>query len=194
MSVCSVRAKTIGFPPFEHNRRRAHASITTMAPPPFKSLEELLGSPDVGAEDKSRAYKCWNRRKMVSFMVQGAAPEPLTSGDDVTVIGLGHNRSLNECTGVLGGFEDGRWSIPSLNARVKPTNLVKQQWLFAGEYNTTVVYRNATFTVQVNDDKSIRFLQHNGVAAGVREVRVLSTSMWEEGYNAEHPELSDLSA
>lgn len=163
-----------------------------MPPPPLKTLEALLASPDVSAEDKHRAYKCWNRRRIVDFMTFGPEPEPLEPGDEVTIVGLMNNRSLNNCTGVIQAFNEGRWEIPSLSARVRPDNLVKNQWKFAGDYNSSVVVNGVLFTIQINNDKSVRFLDHNGSPKSVKEIRIGTINSWDEGYNEANPELSDL--
>ena len=117
-----------------HVRRRALG-------PNFNTLEELLASSEVSDKDKHRAYKCWKRREMVAFRVMkgyGEQPEPLSSGDEVVLVGLGHNNSLNGEAGVLGAYdpESERWEIP---ARVKEQNLVKKQWIKAARYNCSTV-------------------------------------------------------
>lgn len=168
-----------------------------MSRPQFKTLEELLASPDVDPDNKRRAYSCWNRRRSVNFakgVHLGEEPEPLCEGDEVTVVGLMTNKSLNNCTGVLGSFVDGRWEIPALSARVKPFNLVKKQWLYAGRYNSSIVFHGIVFTVQINDDKSLRFLDKGSPAHKMKMLRLNTPWSWDDGYNEAQPELSDLSA
>lgn len=165
--------------------------------PPFRTLEELLASSEVDDDDKQRAYKCWKRREMCGFLLTtGEVPEPLATGDEVVVVGLGQNKSLNGENGVLGAYdaEAGRWEVPALGARIKPQNVAKQQWLKAAQHNTSIAYRGVLYTMHISNDRMVRCLQPNGAARGTKVLRMGISDAWLLGYNFAQPHLSDFDA
>jgi hypothetical protein len=167
--------------------------------PPFRTLEELLASTEVDADDKQRAYKCWKRREMCGFACTssyGEEPEPLATGDEVVVAGLEYNKSLNGETGVLGSYDadSGRWEVPALGARIKSQNLIKRQWFRAAHYNTGIVYRGVMYTMHIGNDRTVRCLQPNGPSRGSKVLRMNTADEWLLGYNFSQPHLSDFDA
>jgi len=168
--------------------------------PNFNTLEELLASSEVSDNDKQRAYKCWKRRQMVAFRVisgNGEQPEPLSSGDEVVLVGLGHNKSLNGEAGVLGAYdpESERWEIPAHSARVKEQNLVKKQWMKAARYNCSIFYHGSIFLMHIGDDRMVRCLSANGgEPPNTCSICIQMSNHWLHGYNFDAPERSDFDA
>ena len=168
--------------------------------PPFCTLEELLASNDVNDDDKQRAYKCWKRREMCGFLDwetgHGEKLIPLARGDEVTVVGLVHNKSLNGETGVLGAYdsEADRWQVPALGAKIKSQNVFKQQWLRAARYNTCIEFRGVLYTMHIGNDRTVRCLQPNGAPPHTKVFRMNTMDAALLGYNFSQPHLSDFDA
>ena len=163
-----------------------------MAPEVGRTLKELLASKHVDVEDKARAFMCF--KKLTS--VYDDAPNPLGVGDKVTVVGLKNNKSLNGCTAILGPFDTSlnRWNVPSLDARIRPINLIKEEWKFDRVFNTSVLHNKQTYMYRIEPDMTVRCLTPNGLGGSM----VLCKFPWNDGfmtgYNREAPEMSDFDA
>lgn len=154
------------------------------------SLRELLASPRVDLQDKARAFKCFKRMD-----TSGRVSEfPLCKGDLVTVSGLQRNRSLNGETGTLGEFENGRWQVPSLGARVLPVNLIKAEWKLDRHFTTSVLYEGTTYLVRIEPDQTVRVITPNGIGGKMLIATFPWDDMWMEGFNKDDPASSDLFA
>ena len=118
------------------------------------TLRELLASPLVDVEDKARAFKCF--KKIDAGCCESEFP--LRKGDTVTIAGLKKARSLNGETGILGEFEDGRWQVPSLGAKVLPINLLKDEWKRDPRFTTSVSHGGTTYLVRIDPDQTVRVI------------------------------------
>ena len=152
------------------------------------TLRELLASPLVDITDKARAFKCFKR---IDTSLR-ESELPLRTGDLVTITGLKANKSLNGETGLIGEFEHGRWQVPSLSAKVKPINLIKDEWKFDRTFNTSVWHGGTTYIVRIEPDQTVRVITPNGTAGRMICATFSWDDWWMEGFNREDPAASDL--
>lgn len=151
------------------------------------TLYSLLGSPNVNIEDKARAYKCFKRMQSTGITSNMC----LRTGDRVTITGLKINKSLNGESGVLGSFENGRWQVPALAVKVRPENLIKQEWKLDSQFNTSVSYGGLTYIVRIEPDKTVRCITHLHNVTMV-QAKFPWDDVWMQGFNRKLPEESDI--
>lgn len=152
------------------------------------TLCSLLASPIVGIEDKARAFKCFKRMQSTGIKSNMC----LRTNDRVTITGLNMKKSLNGKSGLLGSFENGRWQVPALAAKVRPENLLKEGWELDSQFNTSVSYGGLTYIVRIEPDQTVRCITHLDNVTMV-QAKFPWDDVWMEGFNRDVPEESDLS-
>ena len=152
------------------------------------TLHDILASPIISIEDKARAFKCFKR----IHAVDNKSHMPLQTGDVVTISGLKTNKSLNGESGVLAGFETGRWAVPSLAALVRPANLIKDEWKMDRNFNTSVSHGGSTYILRIEHDQTVRCITPKGMSGSMVRCKFPWGDIWMEGFNHDAPEKSEL--
>jgi hypothetical protein len=152
------------------------------------TLHDILASHIISIEEKARAFKCF--KQIIAFDIKSKMS--LQAGDVVTISGLKMKKSLNGQSGVLTGFKNGRWAVPSLAAWVRPVNIIKDEWKMDREFNTFVSHEGKTYILRIEHDQTVRCITPKGISGHLVRVKFPWDDIWMEGFNHNAPEISEL--
>lgn len=152
------------------------------------TLHDILASHIISIEEKARAFKCF--KQIHAF--DNKSKMPLQTGDVVTISGLKIKKTLNGKSGVLTGFKNGRWAVPSLSAWVRPVNLIKDGWKMDRDFNTFVSHGGNTYILRIEHDQTVRCITPKGISGFLVLSKFPWDDIWMEGFNHDAPENSEL--
>ena len=152
------------------------------------TLHDLLASPLISIKDKASAFNCF--KKIHEF--DKKSKMSLQTGDVVIINGLKIKKSLNGQSGVLTGLKKGRWAIPSLGVWVRPVNLIKDEWKWDRDFNTSVSHGGKTYIMRIEPDQTVRCITPKGMSGYLVRAKFPWDDIWIEGFNHDAPENSEL--